>query len=131
MLPARPVATEDASPSPTETSSTTPTTDVAVADPATPASAFPLTGVPTDDPRLDQPVVSVKIENTPSARPQAGLDRADVVFEEIVEGGVTRFAALFHSDLPAEVGPVRSARLVDVPLLEPVAQRPRVLRRPR
>ena len=64
-------------------------------------------------------MVSVKIENTPSARPQAGLDRADVVFEEIVEGGVTRFAALFHSDLPAEVGPVRSARLVDVPLLNP------------
>ncbi len=108
---------EEVSPSPSET--TTTTESPSPTESATPASAFPLTGVATDEPRLDQPVVSVKIENTPSARPQAGLDRADVVFEEIVEGGVTRFAALFHSDLPAEVGPVRSARLVDVPLLNP------------
>lgn len=84
-----------------------------------PADAFPLTGEPTDDPRFEQPVVAVKIENTSSARPQAGLDAADIVYEEIVEGGVTRFAALFHSELPAEVGPVRSARLVDVDILGP------------
>lgn len=101
-------------PSPTPT----PTTQSPSPSP-TPESAFPLTGVETDDPLEDQPVVSVKIENTPSARPQAGLDRADIVYEQIVEGGVTRFTALFHSDLPDEVGPTRSGRLVDVPILEP------------
>ena len=84
-----------------------------------PAAAFPLTGVPTDEPRLDQPVVAVKIENTPSAYPLAGIEQADVVYEQLVEGGVTRFAALFHSSLPDRAGPVRSARFVDVPLLEP------------
>lgn len=103
---------EDPSPTPTETTET-PTPS------PTPESAFPLTGVPTDDPLEDRPVVSVKIENTPAARPQAGLEQADVVYEQVVEGGVTRFAALFHSVLPEEVGPVRSGRLVDVPLLEP------------
>ena len=101
---------EDPSPSPTGASPTTS---------PTPASAFPLTGEPTDDPREDQPVVAVKIENTPSAYPLAGIDQADIVYEQIVEGGVTRFAALFHSALAERAGPVRSARLVDVPLLSP------------
>lgn len=85
-------------------------------DPA-PAETFPLTGEPTDDPLEDQPIIAVKIENTASARPQAGLEAADLVFEQIVEGGVTRFAALFHSELPTDVGPVRSARFVDVDIL--------------
>ena len=103
-------AVEEPSPSPTETT----------ASPSpTPDAAYPLTGVTTDDPLLDQPVVAVKIENTPSAYPLAGIDEADVVYEQIVEGGVTRFAALFHSALPERVGPVRSGRFVDVPLLEP------------
>lgn len=98
--------------------SPTPTTESPSPSP-TPESAFPLTGVTTDDPLEDQPVIAVKIENTPSAYPLAGIDRADVVYEQIVEGGVTRFAALFHSDLPDRVGPVRSGRFVDVPLLAP------------
>lgn len=101
-------------PSPTPT----PTTQSPSPSPTTEA-AFPLTGVTTDDPREDQPVVAVKVENTPSAYPLAGLDQADVVYEQIVEGGVTRFAALFHSALPDRVGPVRSGRFVDVPLLQP------------
>lgn len=97
-----------------------PTTEASSPSPSpTPDDAFPLTGVTTDDPLDDQPVVAVKIENTPSAYPLAGIDRADVVYEQIVEGGVTRFAALFHSDLPERVGPVRSGRFVDVPLLAP------------
>ena len=61
----------------------------------------------------------VKIENTAKARPQAGLEDADIVFEELVEGGVTRFFAVFQSEVPAQVGPVRSARLVDATLLPP------------
>lgn len=105
---------------PAEEPSPSPTTESASPSPSpTPDEAFPLTGVTTDDPLEDQPVVAVKIENTPSAYPLAGIDEADVVYEQIVEGGVTRFAALFHSALPDRVGPVRSARFVDVPLLRP------------
>ena len=108
-------------PSEEPTPSPTATTGTASPSPSDtePAGAFPLTGVPTDEPRLDQPVVAVKIENTPSAYPLAGIEQADVVYEQLVEGGVTRFAALFHSSLPDRAGPVRSARFVDVPLLEP------------
>jgi hypothetical protein len=80
----------------------------------------PLTGVLLEDDRGavlgERPLLVVKVENSTQARPQAGLDRADVVFEELVEGGMTRFIALFHSDLPDVVGPVRSARPVDVAL---------------
>lgn len=107
--------TEEPTPSPTET---TETASPSPSDTA-PDAAFPLTGVPTDDPGSDRPVVAVKIENTPSAYPLAGIEQADIVYEQLVEGGVTRFAALFHSSLPERVGPVRSGRFVDVPLLEP------------
>ncbi|MEX1162440.1 MAG: DUF3048 domain-containing protein [Nitriliruptor sp.] len=62
----------------------------------------------------ERPVLITKVENSPQARPQAGLDHADVVLEELVEGGVTRFIAILHSDLPDDVGPVRSGRPVDV-----------------
>ncbi|MFN8035943.1 MAG: DUF3048 domain-containing protein [Acidimicrobiia bacterium] len=55
----------------------------------------------------------VKTGNNPEARPQAGLDVADVVYEEIVEGGITRFAAVYQSDAPDLVGPVRSVRGMD------------------
>jgi hypothetical protein len=88
------------------------------AEPAALTGRAPLTGELVEDGRaaeLDQqPLLLVKVENSPQARPQAGLDRADVVLEELVEGGMTRFIALFHSDLPDDVGPVRSARPVDV-----------------
>jgi len=77
----------------------------------------PLTGLPTDPERLARPVLIAKIENSPNARPQSGLDAADIVIEEVVEGGITRFFVLFHSDLPATAGPVRSARPVDTDLL--------------
>lgn len=60
-----------------------------------------------------RPAVAVKVENAPAARPQSGLEHADVVFEEIVEGGITRFMAIFHCGEAGEVGPVRSARLDD------------------
>jgi hypothetical protein len=62
-------------------------------------------------------VVAVKIDNAAGARPQTGLDQADIVFEELVESGLTRFIALFHSVDPGTVGPVRSARNVDADLL--------------
>lgn len=77
----------------------------------------PLTGEPVAPDVLERPVVAVKVENSPPARPQEGLDDADVVYEQIVEGGVTRFIALYQSEIPTVVGPVRSARLVDVDVL--------------
>jgi hypothetical protein len=77
----------------------------------------PLTGLPTDADRLARPVLIVKIENSPNARPQSGLDAADIVVEEVVEGGITRFFVLFQGELPASAGPVRSARPVDSDLL--------------
>ena len=80
-----------------------------------------LTGLPGPDDAQIQPIVVVKIENDPIVRPQTGLDRADLIFEELVEGGMTRFAVVYQSDLPDEVGPVRSVRHVDVAIAEPMA----------
>ena len=77
----------------------------------------PLTGEPLDEDVLERPLLIVKIENSPQARPQSGLEAADVVVEEVVEAGVTRFMALFHSKIPADVGPTRSARPVDAQLI--------------
>ncbi|MCM3762045.1 DUF3048 domain-containing protein [Alkalihalobacillus oceani] len=70
---------------------------------------YPLTGVGTEE-QLDRRVVGVTINNHPAARPQSGLVSADVVYEVLAEGEVTRFIALYHSQLPERVGPVRSAR---------------------
>ena len=61
--------------------------------------------------------VAAKIDNAPGALPQAGINRADVVFELLVEGGISRFLALFHSESAALLGPVRSARTSDLNLL--------------
>jgi hypothetical protein len=63
------------------------------------------------------PVYAVKIDNTTRAHPQQGLTKADVVYIEQVEGGVTRLAAIFSSTYPKFVGPVRSARISDIDLL--------------
>ena len=65
----------------------------------------------------DGRVLAVKIDNTAKAHPQVGLVKADVVYIEQVEGGVTRLVAVFSSQLPKEVGPVRSARITDIDLL--------------
>ncbi len=87
------------------------------------ANEAPLTGLPVGDTAaLRRPALAVKIDNAPGARPQAGLVEADVVFEELVEGGLTRFLAVFHSEDPPIVGPVRSARSTDVPLLMPLVE---------
>lgn len=75
-----------------------------------------LTGRPAAAAVTRRPVVAVKIDNFRMARPQWGLDLADVVFEENVEG-VTRFVALFHTHHPETVGPVRSARTGDLDLV--------------
>jgi hypothetical protein len=66
--------------------------------------------------------VAVKVENLPEARPQWGLDKADIVFEEPVEGGITRFIAVYQCQTAARIEPVRSARLVDAQILEPLGR---------
>lgn len=80
----------------------------------------PLTGLPTKGDAPDKPVMVVKVDNTSSARPQAGLDGADMVVEELVEGGMTRLAAFYYSEHPELVGPVRSMRDSDVGIVSPV-----------
>lgn len=77
----------------------------------------PFTGLPVEPDVLDRSLLIVKIENSEMARPQSGMDVADIVIEELVEGGMTRFMVLFHGVLPEVAGPVRSARPVDVQLL--------------
>lgn len=66
---------------------------------------------------LDYPALAVKVENSVDARPQAGLEDADIVYEELAEGGITRFIAVYHCTDPSDIGPVRSARSVDTEIL--------------
>lgn len=72
-----------------------------------------LTGQLAGPELTNRPVIAVKIDNYQRGRPQWGLDQADVIFEENVEG-VTRFVAMFHTRLPDRAGPVRSARTGDI-----------------
>ncbi len=89
---------------------------------AEPKVVHPLTGVSYDRGQNweSRPVLAIKIGNAPPERPQAGLDKADLIYEEIVEGGTTRFMAVFSTNDPGRVGPVRSARKVDPTLLSPL-----------
>lgn len=75
----------------------------------------PLSGLPGG---AGRPVVMVKLDNTGPARPHTGLREADLVYVEEVEWGVTRLAALYNSNIPKVVGPVRSARISDLEILE-------------
>ncbi len=76
---------------------------------------WPLTGLvaPSDAATRRRPL-SIKVENSPEARPQKGLNSADVIYETVTEGGITRFHCIFQSTLAPIVGPVRSARLSDL-----------------
>ena len=106
-------ADDEAGPGPTTTTTTeAPTTTL-------PQPVAPLTGLPGDyGDRLGQPAVVVKIDNgEPKARPQLGLNEADIVYEERVEGAVTRLLAIFHSTDAGPVGPVRSARTSDIAIV--------------
>lgn len=70
----------------------------------------PLTGELVDPAVAEKRVLAVVIENSPEARPQSGYSDADVVYETLAEGGITRTLALFQSKDSKEIGPVRSAR---------------------
>lgn len=85
--------------------------------PAPPEGVCPLTGLPVDDPAvLQRRPLNVRIDNSPQGRPQSGLAFADVVWEALAEGGITRFTATFLCQSPDVIGPVRSARLIDLQL---------------
>ncbi|MGG1678991.1 DUF3048 domain-containing protein [Neobacillus sp. NRS-1170] len=70
---------------------------------------FPLTGIRSKT-AVDGRAVAVMVNNHPKARPQSGLNKADIVYEVLAEGDITRFLAVFQSEKPANIGPVRSAR---------------------
>jgi hypothetical protein len=96
-------------PSPTPTPEPTPEPDL-----------WPLTGVVVEGEGADRPALSVKIENSAPARPQSGLEEADIVWEEMVEGGITRFNAAYHSTVPEVLGPIRSVRPMDAAISGPL-----------
>ncbi len=86
-------------------------------------STWPLTGLDVDGDETSaqtHPVMVTKIDNTSSSAPQLGLGSADLVVEELVEGGMTRLAVFFYSDIPDTVGPVRSMRASDIGIVSPV-----------
>lgn len=81
----------------------------------------PITGLPeTDLGLMDRRLLAVKVDNHPAARPQSGLERAEAVYELEVEGGITRFMALFHHSDSDWTGPMRSARPTDWTLVQPL-----------
>lgn len=84
--------------------------------PTGPAPTPGLPVAPTTVPAVG-PVLAVKIDNAPAARPQTGLDSADIVYAEQVEGGLSRLMAVYATNAPKAVGPVRSARESDLELL--------------
>jgi hypothetical protein len=96
----------------------TPTSTPAPASKILPPHVNPLTGETVSDPTvLDHPPFAVKIANTrPCARPQSGLNQAAAVFEHYVEAWITRFTAIFYGTDGQKIGPIRSARLIDLEL---------------
>jgi len=119
-LPPPPVVTPDATAAPpTPEVTPLPDTIVLAAEAAAFAGRNPLTGEEVADPDdLDRRPIAVKLSNAPAdyTRPQAGLNDADLIFEHWTEGSVTRFTAIFYDTVAPTVGPVRSARLIDLEL---------------
>jgi hypothetical protein len=106
---------ESATPATTRASTTTTEATTTTTEPAPLA---PLTGLPADEAQINRPALVVKIDNgEPKARPQVGINQADVVYEERVEGSVTRLLTVFHSQDSVPVGPVRSARTSDIAIV--------------
>jgi hypothetical protein len=107
----------------TTTSTTVPrtTTTVRRVVPAT----CPLTGNLAPGGRVPQrPALAVKVENLPVSRPPFGLGRADVIYEEPVEGGITRFIVIFQCQDAPRIEPVRSGRLIDPDLVRQYGAHP-------
>lgn len=91
------------------------------AEPAAAQRTYAMTGLPAPASWKPRPVFVVKVDNTPGGRPQHGINSADLVVVEPVEGDLTRLAAFYETRLPESVGPVRSVRISDIGLVKPVA----------
>lgn len=112
---ASPTAEPTATPSPTATATPTPSPTATPTPEPTPTPVVyrsTLTGQTLDAP--PQRPIAVQIDNAPGARPHIGLTQADLVYETPTEAQLTRFTALYQTHAPEVVGPVRSARLVDL-----------------
>lgn len=110
--PTEPVATQ-----PPAATTPEPTKTVVPTETPIPLPRSPLSGIVTSQSVAVRRPVAVKLANDPGARPQWGISEAEVVYEHVTEGGVTRFTCLFViSDAP-RVGPIRSARFIDVDLI--------------
>jgi hypothetical protein len=100
-------------------SSSAPGAPVSSAAPA--PTTDPLTGLQASDGGVtNHPVFIAKIDNTSSSKPQYGIGDADLVTQELVEGGITRLAVFFYSKLPEKAGPIRSMRLTDIGVAKPL-----------
>lgn len=114
---------QTATPAPTATPTPRPATPTAAASPTQevieatpfPPDVNPFTGEQMESAEvLDRIPIAIKVANDSGARPQSGLNSADLVFEHFAEGGITRFTAVFYGKEPEQVGPVRSGRLIDL-----------------
>jgi hypothetical protein len=104
--------------------STSPTTAVRKKKAAAQATC-PLTGLPAPGRRVPaRPALAVKVENLPEARPQYGLSSADVVYEEPVEGGITRFIVIYQCHDASRIEPIRSGRLIDPDIVQQYGAHP-------
>lgn len=102
-----------------------PTTLPAPTTTAAPSNLCPLTGLPAAGGHIPQrPALAIKVENLPAARPQYGLSTADVVYEEPVEGGITRFIVIYQCRDASRVEPVRSGRIIDPEILSQYGAHP-------
>ncbi|MEY4170289.1 MAG: hypothetical protein RLZ94_1362, partial [Actinomycetota bacterium] len=104
-------STSSASPSPSPSALPTPSSSAGI-----PPGASPFSGLPGGE---GKPVLAIKIDNTRAAQPHAGLQAADLVYVEEVEWDLTRLLAIYNSQLPDVIGPVRSARISDMDILAP------------
>jgi LysM repeat protein len=113
VLSKAPTATATSLPSSTPTASSPTPTLI-----PRPANVNPLTGLKVSDPAaLNRRPLMVRVGNDPLARPQMGLNQADIVYEEIAEWWVTRFTAIYLAETPKTISPIRSSRLINVQLV--------------
>lgn len=116
-----PTTTTIATTTTTAAASTTTTQPTTTTEPQPVAPTSPINGLPIEDEQLaanlDRRVVAVKIDNHWNARPQSGIERADAVFELLVEAGLTRFISVFHHSDAEFLGPMRSGRPTDPTLV--------------
>ena len=107
------------------TAPATATTNTKTRTVATQVARCPLTGLPAPGGKVPaRPALAVKVENLPAARPQYGLGDADVIYEEPVEAGITRFIVIYQCQDASRIEPVRSGRLIDPEIVDQYGAHP-------